>query len=61
INEELGQIVAYIAINVNSIDKQTILEDIKAILPPYMVPRFIRVLPVLPKNPNGKIDRKQLK
>ncbi len=61
INAELGQIKAYISVNTEMADTLVILEDIKAIVPPYMVPRIIKTLPVLPKNQNGKIDRKQLK
>jgi D-alanine--poly(phosphoribitol) ligase subunit 1 len=58
---ELGQIVAYISINNLEKDIAMILNDVKQIVPPYMVPRTIKILPVLPKNQNGKIDRKQLK
>lgn len=61
LNVELGQIVACISVNNPQINVDEILNDIKTMLPPYMVPRIIRILPLLPKNQNGKIDRKQLK
>ena len=60
INAELGQIKAFVSVSGNEINKGKILSDIKNLLPPYMVPRVIAVLEVLPKNANGKIDRKQL-
>ena len=38
-------------------DKQNLLKLCKTKLPNYMVPAKIEILPSLPKNPNGKIDR----
>jgi len=61
INAELGQIKAYISINQSGLKEADISDDLKNILPPYMVPRKILILEKLPKNQNGKIDRKQLK
>ncbi|MEI6265412.1 MAG: AMP-binding protein [Sphingobacteriia bacterium] len=60
ISAELGQIKAFVNLNNDTIDVKDITEDIKKILPPYMVPRKIVVMSLLPKNANGKIDRKQL-
>lgn len=60
INAELGQIKAFVSISGNGKDKNLILNEVKNLLPPYMVPRVINILEVLPKNANGKIDRKQL-
>jgi D-alanine--poly(phosphoribitol) ligase subunit 1 len=60
INAELGQIKAFVSINENNKDNEIILGDIRKLLPPYMIPRVIRILQTLPKNANGKIDRKQL-
>lgn len=56
---ELGQIKAFVS-TTGVGDPKLIQNDIKDLLPPYMVPKSIIVLPVLPKNSNGKIDRKQL-
>ncbi len=60
LSAELGQIKAFVSVAEKNRDKQAILEDIKMLLPSYMVPRIVKVLEVLPKNANGKIDRKQL-
>ncbi len=60
LSAELGQIKAFVSIAEGGRDKQAILGDIKKLLPSYMVPRIVHVLDVLPKNANGKIDRKQL-
>jgi D-alanine--poly(phosphoribitol) ligase subunit 1 len=60
LSADLGQIKAFVSVAEKNRDKQTILEDIKMLLPSYMVPRILKVLEVLPKNANGKIDRKQL-
>ena len=38
----------------------SVKEALKKRLPPYMVPTFIRSLPQMPMNANGKIDRKAL-
>lgn len=60
LSAELGQIKAYVAVQNISITADQLHHKIKEILPPYMLPRIIRILEVLPKNQNGKIDRKQL-
>ena len=60
ISAELGQIKAFVSLSDKTKDEQTIVNDIKKILPPYMIPRRVVIVPVLPKNNNGKIDRKQL-
>ncbi len=39
---------------------QALLDECKAKLPTFMVPAHIHVQRALPRNPNGKIDRKQL-
>jgi len=60
LNAELGQIKAYVSVSDRSKDVGQIASDIKGLLPPYMIPRIIMIMDVLPKNANGKIDRKQL-
>ncbi len=60
LSAELGQIKAFVSTAEAGKDAQAILGDIKKLLPPYMVPRNVQVLEVLPKNANGKIDRKKL-
>lgn len=60
ISEDLGQLIAFVSLSEASKDVVHILDDIKNLLPAYMVPRKIKILEILPKNSNGKIDRKQL-
>jgi amino acid adenylation domain-containing protein len=55
----MGKILAYVATSTD-VDGKAILADVKRILPPYMVPKVVKTMPSLPKNRNGKIDRKQL-
>ncbi|CAN5360403.1 AMP-binding protein [soil metagenome] len=59
ITPELGQIKAFISVAEGSKDLKDIQVDVKGILPTYMIPKIF-VLEALPKNRNGKIDRKQL-
>ena len=42
------------------LDAHAVREALKAQLPIYAVPREIRILPELPLNPNGKVDRNAL-
>ena len=58
--DSLGQIVAFVAATAAVDDKQ-VIAALKALVPEYMVPRKLCVLPVLPKNQNGKIDKVALK
>ncbi len=60
INESLGQIIAFVSA-AQSIESTSVIAEIKGLVPEYMVPRKLYVLPVLPKNQNGKIDRIALK
>jgi D-alanine--poly(phosphoribitol) ligase subunit 1 len=60
VTSDLGQIKAFVSINGKGMDSEAILADVKKLLPPYMVPRVLKILQGLPKNANGKIDRKQL-
>ena len=55
----LGQIIAFVSVSSEVAEKQ-ILKDIKEIVPPYMVPRKVNLMATLPKNRNGKVDRKRL-
>lgn len=56
-NTDFGRIIAFVATSSNSLTEHQILEDSRKRLPSYMVPSRIFVLPNLPKNRNGKIDR----
>ena len=49
------------ALGQNSLDVQALLAQCRAQMPAYMVPADVAVVPgPLPRNPNGKIDRKLL-
>jgi acyl-CoA ligase (AMP-forming) (exosortase A-associated) len=59
----LGQeILVVVSLNGNpaDFDAKTLINLCKTQLPNFMIPTKIAVLPELPKNSNGKIDRKQL-
>ncbi len=58
----LGQaVLVVVSVNPNAdFSPQSLIDRCKAELPNFMIPAKIEVLPDLPRNPNGKIDRKQL-
>jgi len=60
LSPELGFIRAYVSVN-KDLDSASIMNEIKTILPAYMLPKTISILTSLPKNSNGKIDRNKLK
>jgi acyl-coenzyme A synthetase/AMP-(fatty) acid ligase len=60
ISPELGHIKAFVSVSDKTKNDKQILQDIKDLLPPYMIPRIVLIMDILPKNANGKIDRKQL-
>lgn len=51
-----GQIVAFAAMS-TPLSAEELLHQVAAIVPPYMLPRQAKLLDLLPKNANGKIDR----
>ncbi|MFZ2450403.1 MAG: acyl-CoA ligase (AMP-forming), exosortase A system-associated [Methylovulum miyakonense] len=61
-HDSLGQaVVVVVSVEMpENFDGQSVITACKEQLPNFMVPAKILVLPVLPKNPNGKIDRKAL-
>ena len=58
----LGQGIIVFAVphNDQPLDNDSILDECKRILPAYMVPAQVIARQGLPRNPNGKIDRKNL-
>ncbi len=54
-----GRIIACV-VGAN-VDEIKIVNDLRELLPPYMIPNDIKLLEALPKNRNGKIDRLALK
>ncbi len=59
VNVNYGKIIAYVASKKN-ISEQQIKKDLSNILPKYMIPNIITISDQLPKNTNGKVDRKKL-
>ncbi|TAK65174.1 acyl-CoA ligase (AMP-forming), exosortase A system-associated [Methylobacter sp.] len=61
-HDSLGQTVVVVVSveDAADFDEQAIINVCKVQLPNFMIPAKVTVLPVLPKNPNGKIDRKVL-
>lgn len=57
--KKLSQITAVICLK-ESKGEKGIYDDLMKILPRYMIPNRIFIEKILPKNPNGKIDRKYL-
>jgi D-alanine--poly(phosphoribitol) ligase subunit 1 len=57
--EGLGRIAGFVAVE-GMANAQDLIDEVARIVPPYMVPKSISVLPHLPKNANGKIDRQAL-
>lgn len=58
-SESYGKLIAYVA-GKGELSSREIKAHLKERLPVYMVPNSIVVLDALPKNQNGKIDRKAL-
>jgi D-alanine--poly(phosphoribitol) ligase subunit 1 len=56
ITEGLGEIVAFTSLGA-AVPAETLIAQLAALLPAYMVPRKVNVMERLPKNANGKIDR----
>jgi D-alanine--poly(phosphoribitol) ligase subunit 1 len=54
-----GKIIGFVSSRA-SLDEQRILSELSNYLPAYMVPSKVYLSNDLPKNPNGKVDRKQL-
>ena len=57
---QFGNIVGYVSGDMTLLDPEHLVEQMRATLPAYMVPRRIEIRDALPKNANGKIDRKKL-
>jgi D-alanine--poly(phosphoribitol) ligase subunit 1 len=58
VNDSYGKIYAYVVCK--NLSQEEIKKNLKEYLPTYMIPNKIIMLNVLPKNQNGKIDRKAL-
>lgn len=56
LGEGLGEIVGFAALS-SVRTPEELVQEVARIVPPYMVPKRVRLLDDLPKNANGKIDR----
>ena len=58
----LGQAIVVVAtpLNGSTLDVDALMAECKQHLPTFMVPALISMRSALPRNPNGKIDRKQI-
>jgi D-alanine--poly(phosphoribitol) ligase subunit 1 len=59
IREGLGEIHAFVASDILQ-DEKEFLTVVSSLVPRYMVPKAVHFYELLPKNANGKIDRKAL-
>ena len=61
-HSRLGQAVVLMAVKseARAYDERALVKHLKHQLPSYMVPSSIIISSILPRNPNGKIDRKHL-
>lgn len=57
----LSQIVAFIRVRDSKPDEEALRKDLSALIPQYMIPTRFEFRSQLPRNANGKLDRKQLK
>lgn len=57
----LSQIVAFVRSKDNSVDELSLRDDLARLIPHYMIPTKFVFLSQLPRNANGKLDRKTLK
>jgi acyl-coenzyme A synthetase/AMP-(fatty) acid ligase len=54
---EAARIEAVVLLGSNGVDEKELLRHCKGLLPKYMTPAKIRVLPELPRTRTGKVDR----
>jgi D-alanine--poly(phosphoribitol) ligase subunit 1 len=59
-NHGLSRIIAILAVRQHVMDDQ-VRQDLRKLIPDYMIPSAFYYEDVLPKTPNGKVDRKGLK
>lgn len=60
IREKHGRIVAFVDAS-EGVDEEQLIKRLRSILPSYMIPESIVFLESLPKNANGKLDRKLMR
>jgi D-alanine--poly(phosphoribitol) ligase subunit 1 len=55
-----GKLVAYVA-SAAKVGEKVLLQALGKLIPDYMIPSKLIVMPSLPKNANGKVDRQYLR
>lgn len=60
INTGMSRIIAVVAAQ-NNLDDDRLRQELRKLLPDYMIPSVFYYEKSLPKNPNGKVDRKRIK
>lgn len=55
-----SRLIAYIATD-SDVEQKQLRDELRKILPEYMIPNLFELMKELPKNQNGKIDRVELK
>lgn len=60
LGEGMGRIIGFVAMDQDA-ESRALIDEVARLVPSYMVPKVISVLPHLPKNGNGKIDRLALR
>ncbi|MDP3270069.1 MAG: AMP-binding protein [Legionella sp.] len=58
-HSSFGKIIAFVAAD-ELLEEQNVLKQLTELLPDYMLPNRIFIKNILPKNANGKVDRRQL-
>lgn len=59
--KESDQLYLFLSVTKPEITAKDIIDKLQKCLEPYKIPHQVRFLSKLPKTPNGKLDRKQLK
>jgi len=60
VSDAYGKIIAFVACD-EDLSPGDVREKLKKKIPEYMLPNIIRFFRFLPKNPNGKVDKKELR
>lgn len=60
VRSQFGHLLAYVAGPPCDIDPETLLERLRMLLPAYMIPNRLEIRTELPRNANGKVDRRRL-
>lgn len=59
-NASYGKLIGFVDCP-SDVDEKALLASLAGLVPDYMLPSKLIILPKLPKNPNGKVDRHQLR